>query len=146
MFRNYLAAALRNLVRNRLYSVINITGLALGFTAALLIALFVRDEFSYDHFFPDYQHIYLVGSETSLPGRAGETPDATPADIAPLLKADFPSISAIARIGPDDLLVRQARSRTPSTSFGRTRRFSISLSSRPLPATSGAPWRSPTAS
>ncbi len=107
MFRNYLAAALRNLVRNRLYSIINITGLAVGFTAALLIALFVRDEFSYDRFFPDYQHIYLMGSETSLPGRAKETPDATPAELAPFLKADFPEIAAIARLGPDDLLVKQ---------------------------------------
>ena len=43
MFRNYLAAALRNLVRNRVSASINIAGLALGFTAALLIALFVRD-------------------------------------------------------------------------------------------------------
>jgi putative ABC transport system permease protein len=106
MFRNYLAAALRNLVRNRLYSVINITGLALGFTAALLIALFVRDEFSYDHFFPDYQHIYLVGGEHSLPGRAIDYPDFTPTELAPLLKADFPSIDVIARIVRDGLSVR----------------------------------------
>ncbi len=112
MFRNYLAAALRNLVRNRVYASINIAGLALGFTAALLIALFVRDELSYDRFFPDYQHIYLVGSETSLPGRATETPDVTPGDLAPLLKADFPEVGAITRLGPEDVLVRQGASET----------------------------------
>ena len=44
MFRNYLAAALRNLVRNRLYTAINIVGLTVAFAAALLIALFLRDD------------------------------------------------------------------------------------------------------
>jgi putative ABC transport system permease protein len=46
MFRNYLAAALRNLARNRLYAAITIAGLAIGFAAAMLIGLFVRDEYS----------------------------------------------------------------------------------------------------
>ena len=48
MLRNYLAAAIRNLFRNRAYAAINICGLALGFTAVILIGLFVRDELSYD--------------------------------------------------------------------------------------------------
>ena len=68
MFRHYLITALRNLVRNRLYASINIAGLAIGFCAALFIALYVRDEFSYDRFWPGYQHIYLLGWEASLPG------------------------------------------------------------------------------
>ena len=51
MLRNYLAAALRNLFRNGAYAVINIFGLALGFAAVILIALFVRDE--YRSFFED---------------------------------------------------------------------------------------------
>jgi len=42
MFRNYLSAALRNLERNSLYAGVSIFGLAIGFAAALLIALFVR--------------------------------------------------------------------------------------------------------
>ena len=41
MFRNYLAAALRNLFRNRAYAAVNILGLTLAFTTAILIALFV---------------------------------------------------------------------------------------------------------
>ena len=58
MFRNYLAAALRNLVRNRLYAAINIVGLAVGIAVTLLIALFVRDEFSYDKFIPGYEDVF----------------------------------------------------------------------------------------
>ena len=53
MWRNYALTALRNLAHNKLHAGINIFGLALGFAAALLIALFVRDEFSYDRFWPD---------------------------------------------------------------------------------------------
>ena len=54
MFRNYLMAALRNLTRNRLYAAINIVGLSVGFTAAMLMALFVRSEFNFDTFLPGY--------------------------------------------------------------------------------------------
>jgi putative ABC transport system permease protein len=107
MLSNYLAAALRNLVRNKLYAAINIVGLAAGFAAALLIALFVRDEFSYDRFFPDYQQIYLLGSEASLPGRAKEYPDLTTAELAPLLKADFAAIGTIARMGAAGVSVQR---------------------------------------
>jgi len=108
MLRNYAITALRNLVRNKLYAAINIVGLAVSFAAALLIALFVRDEFSYDRVFPDYQHIYLLGSEVSLPGRAKEFPDLTPAELAPLLRNDFPATQSIARLGdPMSLSVKR---------------------------------------
>ena len=60
MFRNYIMGALRNLARNRLYATINIVGLAVGFCAALLIVLFVRDEYTYDRFFPGYRDVYLL--------------------------------------------------------------------------------------
>jgi putative ABC transport system permease protein len=60
MLQNYLAAALRNLLRNGVYAIINILGLALGFAAVILIALFVRDEYSFDRFIPDHERIYNV--------------------------------------------------------------------------------------
>src|SRR3982074_2997023 len=70
MFRNYLMAALRHLARNTLYAGINIGGLAVGFAAAILIGLFVRDEFSYDSFIPAHQHVYRVSSVRVVPGRS----------------------------------------------------------------------------
>ena len=60
MFRNYLAAALRNLVRNKLFAAINIIGLAVGFAAALFIALFIRTELSFDNWLPGYERVYLM--------------------------------------------------------------------------------------
>src|SRR5580704_15473447 len=106
MFRNYLAAALRNLVRNRLYATINIVGLAVGFAAALLIALFVRDELSYDKWIPGYERIYLLKSTSSSPGRPPTQTDMTDDRFAALLRLNFPSIEAITRLQGEDMALR----------------------------------------
>jgi putative ABC transport system permease protein len=60
MIKNFLKTALRNLKRNKGYSVINIGGLAIGITVALLIGLWVYDEASYNHSVKNYQHIGQV--------------------------------------------------------------------------------------
>ena len=52
MFRNYLVTALRAMARHRLYSFINIAGLAVGFASVIFVILFVRDELSYDKWIP----------------------------------------------------------------------------------------------
>ena len=70
LFRNYLVTALRNLSRNRLYAAISILGLAVAFTAAILIAQFVRNEFSYDRWVPGYQQVYRVSDLLLQPGQA----------------------------------------------------------------------------
>src|SRR5215469_10165209 len=98
MFRNYLAAALRNLARNKLYAGINIIGLAVGFAAAILIALFVRDEFSYDKWLPDHERTFLLTAEIALPGRDAVFADETPGEMAGFLKLDYPQIETIARL------------------------------------------------
>ncbi len=71
MFRNYLAAAIGNLGRNWLYAGVTVLGLAISFTAAILIGLYVRDEFSYDRWLPDHRDVYLVSQTLSPPGGAG---------------------------------------------------------------------------
>src|SRR5688572_210257 len=98
MFRNYLAAALRNLARNRLYAAINIVGLAVGFAAAILIGLYIADELSYDRWLPGYEQLYLqttsqgrLGTDVGRPG-AGTQPETRA-----WLAADFPQIR-IARL------------------------------------------------
>jgi len=70
VLRNYLLAALRNLRRNRAYAAINVIGLVVGFAAATLIALYVRDEYSYDRFFPEHERTYRVTESLSVPGQA----------------------------------------------------------------------------
>src|SRR5262249_2193446 len=100
MFRNYLAAALRNLARNRFYAAINITGLAVGFCAALVIVLYVGSEYSHDHFLPGFRDVYLVTTYRDV--TAGDLlplpEDATLPDLAPKLATKFPQIESIARV------------------------------------------------
>ena len=67
MFRNYLAAALRNLARNKLFSVINIAGLAIGFAAAMLIGLYLRYELTYEQFLPGHERVYRISFTLTVP-------------------------------------------------------------------------------
>lgn len=60
MFKHYFTIAMRHLLKTRLYSSINIVGLAVGLASCLLIMLFVRDELSYDAFWPNAETIYQV--------------------------------------------------------------------------------------
>jgi len=57
MFRNYLKTAWRSIVRNKAFSLINITGLSIGMAASLLVFIVVKYELSYDTFQPNYNRI-----------------------------------------------------------------------------------------
>jgi putative ABC transport system permease protein len=106
MFRNYLSTALNNLARNRLYAAISILGLAAAFTAAILIAQFVRGEFSYDRWVPGHQQVYKITGKFVQPGeKPGPDNDATQAQIAGQLRAVMPRIIT-ARLMPSYPAVR----------------------------------------
>ena len=104
MFENYLAAAARNLLRNRIHAAINLLGLTVGFAAALLIGLFVRDEYSYDRFLPGYRDVYLLTESKDLLDRRLRTErwDFSSPDLAAKLSAQFREITTVARIMPAD--------------------------------------------
>ena len=91
MFKNYLKIALRNIMRQKGYSFINISGLAIGLACCFLIVLFVRDELSYDTFNINGANIYRAVSANGLdnmnPRYAG-----SPAPLAAALKEKFPEI------------------------------------------------------
>ena len=69
MLGNYLTTALNVLLQNRVYSIINIFGLAVGMAACLLIVIFIRDEFAQDSFWPNAENIYRVQTTYDVPGR-----------------------------------------------------------------------------
>src|SRR5665213_623775 len=98
MFRNYLAAALRNLARNRLYAIINVVGLAVGFAAAILVALYVHHELNFEEFIPGYQRIYRISMAQTAPDAGSNAVEDFRADLAPQLKLKFPQIEAITRL------------------------------------------------
>ena len=63
MLKNYFITAIRNLRRNKIYSLINILGLSIGLACAMLIILYVKDEVSYDRFHRGGDHIYRIFSQ-----------------------------------------------------------------------------------
>ncbi|MBL8643679.1 MAG: ABC transporter permease [Rhodospirillaceae bacterium] len=70
MLKNYVTVALRGFARHKLYSFINVIGLAVGLASCILILLFVRDELSYDRWLPDAERIYRLHVRYDFPGRA----------------------------------------------------------------------------
>lgn len=67
MFKNYFTVALRNFQRNKIFSLINIAGLAIGISASLVIYLIVQHEFNFDKFHKDGDRIYRVVSKMEFP-------------------------------------------------------------------------------
>ncbi|HEY4031214.1 MAG TPA: ABC transporter permease [Caulobacteraceae bacterium] len=98
MFGNYLSAAIGNLARNRLHAAISIAGLAIGFAAAILIALYARDEFSYDRFIPGGQHTYLVAITAKTPRAPAVESLVSEVWTAPLMKLQFPEVADAVRL------------------------------------------------
>ena len=64
MFRNYFKTAWRNIIRNKVFSALNILGLAIGMGVALLIGLWVNDQYAYDRWLPDYRQAFQVRFNT----------------------------------------------------------------------------------
>src|ERR1700730_18650231 len=104
MLGNYFAAALRNLLRNRIHAAINLFGLSVGFAAALLIALFAHDEYTYDRFFAGYRDVYLLTETKDVIDRRllNERWDFSIPDLAAKLILQFPQIATVGRIMPAD--------------------------------------------
>ncbi len=97
MFRNYIKITWRNLVKNKAYSFINITGLAIGLSSFLLIALYVMDELSYDRFFPKADRIYRINTDIKF-GGANLHMALTSDMMGQLLKKDYPQVEQYTRI------------------------------------------------
>lgn len=97
MFQNYLKIALRNLIKHKTYSLINIFGLAIGTACCVLILFFVKGELSYDRFHEKIDRIYRVTSEFTENGQPQQYSQTSP-PIGPALKQDFPEIEQAVRV------------------------------------------------
>ncbi|HTB68386.1 MAG TPA: FtsX-like permease family protein [Steroidobacteraceae bacterium] len=106
MFRNCLAAALRHLSRNRLYTAISVFGLAVGLWGALLTGLTIRSQYAQNHFIPGYERIYQVVAVIQLPGLPVQYSDTTLNSLAPLLQLNIPQLQGATRLTPESLLLR----------------------------------------
>jgi putative ABC transport system permease protein len=106
MYKNYFKIAYRNLLRHKVYTFINLAGLAVGMACCLLIAFYVQDELSYDAYHEKGDRMYRVlhswrpikQGEAALPPPAPEEFQVWGnAPIAPALSADFPEVQQVVR-------------------------------------------------
>ena len=98
MFKSYLKIALRNLLRHKGYSIINISGLAVGMACSILIMLFVQDELSYDNYHEKSDRIFRISREFfNSDGSSSLHLGHIAPPIAPLLAKDYPNIEEISQ-------------------------------------------------
>jgi putative ABC transport system permease protein len=98
MFKNYLTAAYRNMTRNRMYSILNVLGLAVGIAAFLMIGIYVIFELNFDTYHENADRIYQVVTADQA---------VTPAPLAPALMEEFAEVEAATRlISPRQFSVR----------------------------------------
>src|SRR4030042_1908819 len=97
MFRNYFITAIRNLLRNPVYALINIFGLSIGITCSLLILIFIKNEISYDKFHENKDDRYRMVFEMVNPDSRIISPQLT-APPAPAMMEEFPEVEAATRI------------------------------------------------
>ncbi len=98
MFRNYLVTALRNIARHKLYSFINIAGLAVGLTCVIFIMLFIQDELSYDKWIPDSENLYRIEHTFTVPGQAPRPGSGSPYPVAVAMQQQIPEVTGITHL------------------------------------------------
>src|SRR5687767_7837401 len=100
MLKNFFKTAWRNLIRQKVFSFINISGLALSLVAVWLITLFIADELSYDRYHEKANRIYRLASH----GQWGDEKfdiTGTPGPAAEAFKNDFPEVENAMRINAE---------------------------------------------
>ncbi len=106
MIGNYLTVALRNIARHKLYSFINIAGLALGLACVVFIILFIRDELSFDAWVPGSGNLYRVDVDAELPGRPVDHFALGPFPLGGFMKDHLPEVTAMTRLWPTSMTVQ----------------------------------------
>jgi putative ABC transport system permease protein len=106
MWRNYLLIAARSLAKSRLFTALNLVGLAVGMAACLLIAMWVRNETTYDKWLPDVDRIFVVQANTQYPGKALERWGHTSAALLPKMLPEYPQIVAGTRFLKTERTIR----------------------------------------
>ncbi len=112
MFKNYIKIALRNILRHKIYSFINIFGLALGMAVCIIILMWINTEVTYDRFNENLNDIYRATNYTKFGERKSFGTGNVPA-LGPALKAEYPEIVNSVRLNnshPEYLLTYNEKS------------------------------------
>ena len=125
MFKSYIKLAFRSLVKNRVFSFINIFGLAIGLTCCLLISMYIFKEFSYDEHQKFGNRLYQLGTDSKMEGREDRSAH-TPAPMAFTMQQEFPEIESATRLFPlfqDDKTLIQYQNGKELNSFYETKGY-----------------------
>lgn len=95
MFRNYFKIAWRSLLKNKFYTIINISGLAVGLATGIMLLLWVQNELSFDKFYKDHKNIYQLSSRFKSAGE-DVTWKGMPGPLAVFAKS-FPEVQSVVR-------------------------------------------------
>lgn len=106
MIRNYFKIAIRNLTRNKVFSVINIAGLSLGLTCCMLIVLYTKDEVSFDRFQENKDQLFRV-MVTMKDEHETRTFGSTNAIHGPTFKQDIPEIREVIRAQSNSFVIKK---------------------------------------
>ncbi|HEY5750934.1 MAG TPA: ABC transporter permease [Chryseolinea sp.] len=100
MIKNYIKVALRSLIKQKVYTLINVLGLSVGIASCLLITMFVIEEFSYDKFLTDADRIYKVALERKYPNHSTNYA-IIPHSYADAISRDFAEVEGVVKVsGP----------------------------------------------
>ncbi len=103
MLRNYFKVAVRHLLKNKTFSIINILGLSVGVACCIVIALYIQDELSFEKHFTDHERIYRIATTFSKDGKEDKFPRTSP-PIAMDLADILPEIEVATRMmAPPDV-------------------------------------------
>jgi len=125
MIKTYLKLAFRSLVKNKIFSLINVFGLAIGLTCCLLISMYIYHEFNYDANQKLADRLYQLGTRSKMEGKE-ERFGHTPAPMAPVMQQEFPEIESTTRIinaFEDDKTLLQYRAGKDIKSFYETKGY-----------------------
>jgi putative ABC transport system permease protein len=98
MLKSILTTALRNIFRNRAFSLINIIGLSVSMSLALLVILLIREQYTYDNFHVDAERIYRVNTRALRVGGGTEDYASTPAPLARVIREDYSFADEVIRL------------------------------------------------
>jgi putative ABC transport system permease protein len=141
VLRNIFASTFGNLALGRLYAAVTLIGLALALAAAILTALFVRQQYAYEAFIPGHERIFRMTGTVAQPGQPERVSAVTPSVLAGALALRGDRIEAVARLYQDDPLVRAGAGADPFRAKGFVWADPTIFRVLPLKAVAGNPTR-----
>ncbi|MGH2647373.1 MAG: ABC transporter permease [Ginsengibacter sp.] len=101
MFKNYFKTAFRHFGHHKLYTAINVTGLAIGVCGCLVMYLIASFEFSFDNFHPDKDRIYCIDASITGDSHSGETHwNSVPAPLPDAMRREMSGLEKVAALQP----------------------------------------------